>query len=286
MTGRAITRHVAVDGAGTESRAAALRERLAACGSLIVAFSGGADSAFLAWMATQVLGDRALAVTAESPSYPSRHRQVALEVAHGFGLRHEFIQTREVERADYAANPVNRCYYCKHELYTHLTALARDRGFAYVADGSNADDRGDYRPGRQAAREFAVISPLDEVGLTKAEIRSLSRQAGLPTADLPASACLSSRVPYHHAITGEMLRQIEQAEDVLADLGFRVFRVRHHDTLARVEIGPDEMARALDPAVRDPLVRRLKALGYAFVTLDLQGYRTGSLNEPIRLHPV
>jgi pyridinium-3,5-biscarboxylic acid mononucleotide sulfurtransferase len=253
--------------------------------SAIVAFSGGVDSAYLAWAATQVLGSRALCITADSPSYPDRHRQLALTVARDFGLRHEIVRTAELERPEYRANPVNRCYYCKHELFTTLTAIARDRGVSVVVDGNNADDRGDYRPGRQAAREFGVRSPLDEADLGKDDIRELSRLAGLPTWDEPASACLSSRIPYHSEVTVEKLRMIEQAEDVLRALGFRVFRVRHHDALARLEIGRDEMARALEPDVRDRLVRDIRAVGYHHVVIDLQGYRMGSLNEGVRLRP-
>ena len=263
-----------------------LRELVSSFDSLIIAFSGGVDSAYLAWVATQVLGPAVLCVTADSPSYPDRHRQLALRVAEQFGLRHEIVQTRELERLEYRSNPTNRCYYCKHELYSLLTTIARDQEFEAIADGSNADDRGDYRPGRQAAREFGVRSPLDEVELTKAEIRDLSRRAGLPTWDEPASACLSSRIPYHSEVTDEKLRMIERAEDVLHDLGFRVCRVRHHDGLARLEIGVDELPRALEPDVRARLVADLKAIGYAHVTIDLQGYRMGSLNEGLRLRPV
>jgi uncharacterized protein len=263
-----------------------LHQLLASCRSLIVAFSGGVDSAYLAWAATRALGSSALCVTADSPSYPDRHRRLALAVAHSFGLHHEIIRTGELERPEYRANPVNRCYYCKHELYTALSALARARGIEVVADGNNADDRGDYRPGRQAAREFGVRSPLDEVGLTKAEIRALSRRAGLPTWDEPASACLSSRIPYHSEVTDEKLRMIEAAESALRDLGFRVCRVRHHDRLARLEVGVDELPRALDPDVRAAIVERLTACGYQHVTIDLRGYRMGSLNEGVRLRPV
>jgi len=269
-----------------ELKAAALDARLASLGSVLVAYSGGVDSAFLAITAARMLGPRALCVTADSPSYPDRHREIALDTARAFALRHEVVRTEEIARPEYRANPANRCYYCKHELYTHLTGIARARGFAAVVDGSNADDRGDYRPGRQAAREFGVLSPLDEADLTKPDIRELARRAGLATWDEPASACLASRIPYHSEVTPEKLRVIEAAERVLRTLGFRVFRVRHHDTIARLELAREEIARALEPAVADQLDRELRALGYAHVTVDLRGYRLGSLNEALTLHPV
>ena len=279
-----------------DAKESSLRDLIATFDSLIVAFSGGVDSAYLAWVSAQVLGPAALCVTADSPSYPDHHRQLALRIARDFALHHEIVHTAELERPEYRANPVNRCYYCKQELYSVLSRIAAARGFSAIADGSNADDRGDYRPGRQAAREFGVHSPLDEAGLTKADIRELSHRAGLPTWDEPASACLSSRIPYESEVTDGKLRMIERAEDVLRDLGFRVCRVRHHDStgegdgsrrpMARLEIGRDELPRAVDAAMSERIVRELRAIGYQHVTLDLQGYRMGSLNEGLRLRPV
>jgi pyridinium-3,5-biscarboxylic acid mononucleotide sulfurtransferase len=267
-------------------REAALNARLRRLPSLVIAYSGGVDSAFLAWAATQVLGDQALCVTADSPSYPDRHRQMALAIAARFGLRHELLRTAELDRPEYRANAPDRCYHCKTELYGHLTALSAERGFAAVADGSNADDRGDYRPGRRAALEFGVISPLEEAELTKDDIRALSREAGLPTWDEPASACLSSRIPYFSDVSEEKLRTIEAAEEVLRDLGFRVVRVRHHGELARIELGAAELPRLFrdDLAVRAETA--IRALGFRYVTVDLKGYRLGSLNEGLALRPV
>jgi uncharacterized protein len=276
----------------SNEKEAALLDLLAAWPAVIIAYSGGVDSAYLAWAATQVLGRQALCITADSPSYPERHRALALRIAADFAFHHEIIRTNEMASPDYRANPANRCYFCKHELYTHLSQIARERGIPTIADGSNADDRGDYRPGRQAAREFDVVSPLDAVGLTKAEIRELSHRAGLPTWDEPASACLSSRIPYFSEVTESKLRMIEQAEAVLRELGFRVCRVRHHaqhgeeDPIARLEIGRDEMARALEPEVADAIDVALRELGYRHVTVDLRGYRLGSLNDALRLRPV
>jgi uncharacterized protein len=262
----------------------ALRARLASLSPVVVAYSGGVDSAYLAWLSHDTLGEASLAVTADSASYPAHHRQMAIAIATRFGFAHRFVSTGELARPDYRANPVNRCYFCKHELYTHLSAIARERG-ATVVDGNNADDRGDYRPGRQAAREFGVVSPLDEADLTKAEIRALSREAGLPTWDQPASACLSSRIPYHSEVTQAKLRMIEDAEATLRQLGFVVCRVRHFDEAARVEIGRAELARALEPAVSASIVEALRTLGYRDVVIDPKGYRMGSLNEGLLLQP-
>ena len=272
--------------ADLRSTAQRLDELIGGYGSAIVAFSGGVDSALVAVTAARVLGHRALAVTAESPSYPTRHRRLALDVAHQFGLRHEFISTAELSRPEYRSNPVNRCYYCKSELYTTLASMASARGVAVIADGSNADDRGDYRPGRQAAREHGVRSPLDDVGLTKAGIRELARDIGMSTWDEPASACLSSRVPYHTAITDQALRMIERAEDGVRGLGFRVCRVRHYDDAARLEIGADELSRAQEPEWREKILGAVREAGYTHVTIDPRGYRMGSLNEGIPLRAV
>ena len=286
MTTRTTSAPTKTSDASLAAKASRLRELLAGYRSVLIAFSGGVDSAFLAIAAHAELGDRALAVTADSPSYPDTHRQLALKVARDFGFKHEMIRTEELARPEYRANPANRCYYCKDELYSHLAAFARDRGFDVVVDGNNADDRGDYRPGRQAAREHGVQSPLDAADLTKDDIRELARAAGLESWDEPASACLSSRIPYGSEVTDERLRQIERAEQVVRDLGFRIFRVRHHDTVARLEIARAEMPRALDAEVNAKLVSALKALGYQYVSLDLQGYRLGSLNEALPLRPI
>ena len=250
-------------------------------GSVLIAFSGGVDSAYLAYAAHRALGESALAVTGESPSYPDNQRQMAKGISAQFGIPHLFIQTHEMESEAYRANERDRCFHCKNELYTSLVALAKERGFQQVVDGSNADDIGDYRPGRQAARALGVRSPLEEVGLTKREIRHLSRLVSLPTAEEPASACLSSRIPYQSPITLEKLRMVEEGETALRRLGFRHFRVRHHDQLVRLEFATEEMPRALEPEMMPRLVQTMKALGFTFVTVDLQGYRTGSLNEAL-----
>jgi len=257
--------------------------RLAGTGRLLVAFSGGVDSSYLAWAAHRTLGDDCLAVTALSPSYPVHHRAMAEKIAADFSIPHRFIETREIESAAYRANAPDRCYHCKSELFGRLGDLLGALDFDAVAYGVNTDDRGDFRPGHRAADERRVLSPFLEVGLSKQEIRALSRAAGLPSWDLPASACLSSRPPYGTQVTPQRLRQVEEGEDRLRALGYRQIRLRHHGDLARVEIDPAELTRALDPDRMAEIVAAIKPLGFRWVALDLEGYRTGSLNEVLSI---
>lgn len=278
-----LSRMDCVESNQARRKQAVLLERLAGAGSLLVALSGGADSAYLAWAAHCALGVRALSITAISPSFPAFDRLQVEGLVGAVGLRHEFIETRELENPLYAANRADRCYHCKDELFTVLDSLASERGFAAVAYGINADDAGDFRPGHRAAAEHRVLSPLLDAGLTKAEIRSLSRLAGLPTWDRPASACLSSRIPYGSEVTPQKLAEIERGEAVLRDMGFRQFRVRHHGDLARIELAPDEMPRALDAAVLREMGRRLRDAGFLYVALDVDGYRQGSLNAALKV---
>jgi len=253
--------------------------QLARMGRVIVAFSGGTDSAYLAWAAGRVLGAGALAMTADSASLPASHKRDAEAFVRQYGIAHEYVATYEFDAPDYLRNDPNRCFHCKDELFTRLEQVGRERGFEHIVYGVNLDDLGDYRPGQNAARQHQVSAPLADAGLTKAEIRELSRLAGLPTWDRPASACLSSRIPYGTAVTPENVKTVESGEEALRALGFRQFRVRFHGELARIEIAPDELEKALSLEMAQRFTALFKGLGFQYVTLDLEGYRQGSLNE-------
>ena len=262
-----------------------LRALFRELGSVVVAYSGGVDSSYVAYVANAELGPRAICITGQSASVPSYQEAEIERVVADFGFHHEVIQTEELDNPSYQANNPDRCFFCKDELYGKLEAIATVRGIEAIVDGSTTDDINDFRPGRQAAKQHAVRSPLIEVGMSKNEVRELSRRVGLPTWDKPASPCLSSRIAYGTTVTIERLSKVDRGEEILREFGFREFRVRHHDTLVRLEISPAEMDRVLRKEVLDQLAARFRELGFKYVTLDLEGFRSGSMNEvlPIRI---
>ena len=256
-----------------------LREIFRELESVVVAYSGGVDSSYVAYIANAELGPRAVCITGQSASLPAYQRAEIDRIVEKFGFQHEIIQTEELENPGYSANNPDRCFFCKDELYTKLESVARNRGIQNIVDGSTIDDLGDYRPGRRAAMQHAVRSPLIEVGLSKTEVRELSRRATLPTWDKPASPCLSSRIAYGTTVTIERLSKVDRGEEILREFGFREFRVRHHDQLVRLEIAQAEMDRVMRKEVFQKLAARFRELGFKYVTLDLEGFRSGSMNE-------
>lgn len=265
----------------TEKKFDNLKEHLKQLQSVAVAYSGGVDSTFLLAVAHDVLGDNVIAVTARSSTYPEREFREAAEFVQKIGIKHVVIISEELDIAGFADNPTNRCYYCKRELLTKVLDVTRENKIRHVAEGSNVDDLGDYRPGMQAVRELGVVSPLREAGLGKAEIRILSQEMGLPTWDKPAFACLASRFPYGEKITREKLDVVDQAEQYLLDMGFRQVRVRHHGDIARIEVSPSERPKFFNTKIMDKISEKFRQLGFMYTALDLQGYRTGSMNEVI-----
>jgi uncharacterized protein len=272
-----------IDPVALRAKQERLLASLAGLGRVIVAYSGGTDSAYLAWAANQALGENALAITADSPSIPASHKRDAEEFARSYNIRHEYVETFEFSNPEYARNEADRCFHCKDEMFTRLEQVGRERGFAHVVYGVNKDDLGDYRPGQNAAKMHQAKAPLVEAGLTKAEIRELSRLAGLPTWDRPASACLASRIPYGTPVTIENVQKVETGEEAVRALGFRQFRVRFHGDLVRLEIAPDELDRALSTDMARRFIEIFKPLGFHYVTLDLEGYRQGAMNEALGL---
>jgi len=256
-----------------------LKDNMKKRGSAAIAFSGGVDSTFLVKVAHEVLGDKMIAVTATSSTYPERELKEAIKYAKDMGVKHLIISSEELDIEGFASNPTNRCYYCKKELFTKINEIAKENGVEYVFDGSNIDDDGDYRPGMQAARELEVVSPLKEAKLTKDDIRELSKDLGLPTWNKPAFACLSSRFPYGNEITAPKLKMVDEAEQFLLDMGIRQVRVRHHGEIARIEVAPEERVQFFDAEVMNTIGERFKEIGFTYVTLDILGYRTGSMNE-------
>src|ERR1044072_7005232 len=259
-----------------------LREIFRELESVIVAYSGGVDSSYVAYVANAELGPRAVCITGQSASLPGFQRAEIDRVVEKFGFQHEVIQTDELENPSYSANNPDRCFFCKDEVYTKLESVASSRGIQTIVDGSTVDDLGDYRPGRRAAMQHAVRSPLIEAGLSKSEIRELSRNATLPTWDKPASPCLSSRIAYGTTVTIERLSKVDRGEEILREFGFREFRVRHHDQLVRLEIAQSEMDRVMRKEVFEKLAARFRELGFKYVTLDLEGFRSGSMNEVLK----